>query len=202
MLKRPHGGGFTLIEMMIGLAVMGILLGIALPAFNQFLQNTKIRNAAESTITGLNLARAEALRRNATVRFTLVSDLTSSCSATSSSASWVVSLADPTGACDQAPSDTTAPRIVQKKSGLEATAGVVVAASGGNFITYTGLGRLPTTGGPYISQIDLSSVQGVCEHVDPVNGTRRCLRILISAGGQTRMCDPKITDNTDPRFCI
>lgn len=202
MLKRPHSGGFTLIEMMIGLAVMGILLSIALPAFNQFLQNTKIRNAAESTITGLNLARAEALRRNSIVRFTLVSDLTSGCTASGSSASWVVSLADPAGACDQAPSDTTAPRIVQKKSGLEATAGVVLATTGGNFVSYTGLGRLPSTGGPYISQIDISTLQGVCEHVDPVNGTRRCLRILISTGGQTRMCDPKVTDNTDPRFCI
>jgi len=201
VLKRPQSG-FTLIEMMIGLAVMGILLAVALPAFNQFLQNTKIRNAAEATMTGLNLARAEALRRNASVRFTLVSDLTASCSATGSSASWVVSLADPTGACDQAPSDTTAPRIVQKKSGLEATAGVVVAATGGSSVVFTGLGRLPSTGGPYISQIDLSTAQGTCEHIDPVNGDRRCLRILISAGGQARMCDLKVTDNTDPRFCI
>jgi type IV fimbrial biogenesis protein FimT len=190
--------GFTLIELMIGLVVMGILLAVALPAFDRFLQNTKIRNAAEMTISGLNLARAEALRRNTPVRFQMVSDLTASCTDTAS-VSWVVSLVDPAGACNVAPSDTTAPRIVQKRSGLDGTSGIVVAATGGSAIVYNGLGRASSAG---LTQIDLSTLQGVCEHVDPVAGNRRCLRILISAGGQARMCDPKIADNTDPRYCI
>jgi type IV fimbrial biogenesis protein FimT len=198
VLKRPRRG-FTLIELMIGLAVMGILLAIALPAFDQFLQNTKIRNAAETTISGLNLARAEALRRNAIVRFQLVSDLTSACTASASSLSWVVSLADPAGACEQPPSDAAPPRIIQKKSGLEGTAGVVIGTTGGSAVVYNGLGRASAGG---ITQIDLSALQGICEHVDATNGNRRCLRILISTGGQARMCDPKVTDNTDPRFCI
>jgi type IV fimbrial biogenesis protein FimT len=197
VLKSPNRG-FTLIELMIGLVVMGILLAVAMPAFNRFLQNTKIRNAAEMTISGLNLARAEALRRNTAVRFQMVSDLTASCADTAS-VSWVVSLSDPAGACNVAPSDTTAPRIVQKRSGLDGTSGIVVAATGGSGIVYNGLGRASSAS---LTQIDLSSLQGTCEHVDPVAGNRRCLRILISAGGQARMCDPKIADNTDPRFCI
>jgi type IV fimbrial biogenesis protein FimT len=198
VVLRPSDRGFTLIELMIGLAVMGILLAVAVPAFDRFLQNTKIRNAAELTITGLNLARAEALRRNTNVRFQLVSDLTASCSASGSSLSWVVSLSDPAGACNAAPSDTTAPRIVQKRSALEGTAGVVAAATGGSGVVYTGLGRVSSGG---LTQIDLSTMQGTCEHLD-ANGNRRCLRILISTGGQARMCDPKVADNTDPRFCI
>jgi len=198
VLKRLRGG-FTIIELMVGLVVMGVLLAIALPSFDQFLQNTKIRNAAETTLSGLNLARAEALRRNAQVRFQLVSDLTSACTASGSSLNWVVSMADPAGACEQAPSETTAPRIIQKKSALEGTAGVLIATSGGSAVVYNGLGRANTGG---ITQIDLSTVQGICEHLDSTNGNRRCLRILISAGGQARMCDPKVTNNTDPRFCI
>jgi len=198
VLSRSNRG-FTLIELMIGLAVLGILLAVALPAWNRFLQNTKIRNAAELTISGLNLARVEAMRRNTAVRFQLVSDLTSSCSASTSGLSWVVSLTDPSGACNQAPSESTAPRIIQKRSGLEGTAGVVLAATGGSGAVFNGLGRV-TSGG--LTQIELSSMQGTCEHVDPTNGTRRCLRIVISAGGQARMCDPKVADNTDPRFCI
>ena len=197
MLKRAHPG-FTLIEMMIGLAVMGILLAIALPAFDQFLQNTKIRNAAELTMTGLNLARAEAMRRNSSVRFQMVSDLTSSCSGSSVSLNWVVSVVDPTGACNQTPSDTTAPRIIQKRSALEGTAGVAVATNGASAAVFNGLGRV-TSGG--LTQLDFSSMQGVCEHVDPTNGNRRCLRILLSTGGQAKMCDPKVGDNTDPRYC-
>jgi len=198
VLRHLHAG-FTLIELMIGLAVMGILLAVALPAFDQFLQNTRIRNAAEMTISGINLARAEALRRNSQVRFALVSDLTASCAVTGSSLSWVVSLSDPAGACNADPSDTTAPRIIQKRSALEGTAGVVIATAGGSTLVYNGLGRISSGG---ITQIDLSTAQGTCEHVDTANGNRRCLRILISAGGQARMCDPKVADNTDPRFCI
>lgn len=194
MLKR----GFTLIELLIGLAVMGILLSIALPAFSRFLQNTKIRNAAELTVTGLNLARAEAMRRNSSVRFQMVSDLTAGCSASNASLNWVVSVADPTGACDQAPSDTAAPRIIQKRSGLEGTAGVAVSTNGGSGAVFNGLGRV-TSGG--LTQLDFSSTQGTCEHVDPANGTRRCLRILLSTGGQAKMCDPAVGDNTDPRYC-
>lgn len=200
-MLRSSNRGFTLIELMIGLAVIGILLGLALPAFDRFLQNTKIRNAAELTISGLNLARAEALRRNGIVRFQLVSDLTASCTASGGSLSWVVSLSDPAGACNVDPSETTAPRIIQKRSALDGTAGVVIATSGGSGVVYTGLGRVSTAGGN-ITQIDLSTASGICEHLDPVNGDRRCLRVLISAGGQAKMCDPKIVDNTDPRYCI
>jgi type IV fimbrial biogenesis protein FimT len=42
---------------------------------------------------------------------------------------------------------------------------------------------------------------GVCQHVDAVNGTMRCLRIRISTGGEVKMCDPAVTDATDPRIC-
>src|SRR3954469_13902872 len=128
---------------MIGIGVIGILLGLALPAFDRFLQNTKIRNAAELTISGLNLARAEALRRNSIVRFQLVSDLTASCTASGSSLSWVVSLSDPVGACNVAPSDTTAPRIIQKRSALDGTAGGLNPTGGGNSRGDAGLGGPP-----------------------------------------------------------
>jgi type IV fimbrial biogenesis protein FimT len=53
--------GVTLVEVLIGLAVIGVLLSLALPNFATFLRNTEIKNAAETTLSGLNLARAEAL---------------------------------------------------------------------------------------------------------------------------------------------
>ena len=198
MLKRARAG-FSIIELMIALVVVGVLLTLGMPQWTTFLQNTKIKNAAEMTLTGLNLARVEAMRRNSSVRFSLVNNLTSGCAPAANSLSWVVSASDPTGACDAAPSDTTAPRIVQTRSGAEGTAGVQIATTGGAVVTFNGLGR--ATAGS-ITQIDLSSGSGVCEHVDPANGTVRCLRVLISAGGQAKLCDPKVGDNSDPRFCI
>ena len=67
MLRRAQAG-VSLVELMIGLAIIGFLLFLGVPQFSNFLQNTQIRNAAETTLAGLTLARAEAVRRNAPVR--------------------------------------------------------------------------------------------------------------------------------------
>jgi hypothetical protein len=29
----------------------------------------------------------------------------------------------------------------------------------------------------------------------------RCMRVVVSTGGQVRMCDPQVLDATDPRVC-
>jgi type IV fimbrial biogenesis protein FimT len=190
-----------LIELMIGLAIITILLVLGLPAFNIFLQNTQIRNAAETTLAGITLARVEAVRRNTTVRFQLVSNLTSGCALSASSLDWVVSQANPSGACDAAASDTTAPQIIQKKSAREGSSNVTIATTGGSTIVFDALGRVVGAG---ITVLDFANTNGTCEHVDAVNGTMRCLRILVSVGGQVKMCDPKVPLNSppvDPREC-
>lgn len=194
--------GITLIELMIGLVIMAIVLMVALPAFTIFLQNQQIRNAADSALVGLSLARTEAVRRNQAVRFQFVSNLTSGCVLSAASLAWVVSLADPTSLCDIAPSETVAPQIIQKRSATEGARNAAVVTTGGTTTTFSGLGVLA---GPGITQIDISNTTGVCEHVDVVNGTMRCMRILVSTGGQARMCDPRVAapvpPDVDPRAC-
>jgi type IV fimbrial biogenesis protein FimT len=63
--------GVTLIEAMVALTIMGVLLATGVPSFSQFLQNRKVRNAAEALHNGLSLAKAEAVRRNTNITFTL-----------------------------------------------------------------------------------------------------------------------------------
>ncbi len=202
MLKSAQAG-VSLIELMIGLAIVAFLLFLGVPEFSNFLQNTQIRNAAETTLSGITLARAEAIRRNASVRFQLVSDLTSGCvvstSALNDSAalSWVVSLDSPVGACNADPGDA-APRIVQKKSAREGSANVRVTTDLAPTVTFNGRGRMTGTG---VRRLDFKSASGVCVHVDDVNGTMRCLAIMVTTGGAVKMCDPKVGDTTDPRHC-
>ena len=80
------------------------------------------------------------------------------------------------------------PRDIEKRSATEGTRNVVVATNGGTTATFTGLGRLSGGG---ITQIDFSNATGTCEHLDVLNGTMRCMRVLLSPGGEARMCDPK-----------
>ncbi len=138
------------------------------------------------------------------LRFQLTTSLDSSCALSTTGTNWVVSLADPTGACDVNPSDTVAPQIIQKKSGAEGSQRAVITATGSTTIYFNGLGRLANPGGAAnITQIDITNpTGGTCQHADAANGTMRCLRITIAAGGgESKMCDPAVTDNTDPRFC-
>jgi type IV fimbrial biogenesis protein FimT len=194
--------GMTIIELMIGLAIMAIVLFVAVPAFTIFLQNQQIKNAAQTVMQGLNTARAEAIRRNESVRFQFVSNLTAGCALSTTSLAWVVSLANPAGNCDAEAGDMgTAAQIIEKRSATEGTRNVGVATTGGTTATFTGLGRLSGAG---ITQIDFSNVTGTCEHLS-VTGKMRCLRVVIAPGGEARMCDPKVAvpvpPAIDPRAC-
>lgn len=56
--------GFTLIELVVALLVLGILLGVGMPAFGKMVDQQRM-DAALATLTGsLNMARQEAVRRN------------------------------------------------------------------------------------------------------------------------------------------
>jgi type IV fimbrial biogenesis protein FimT len=197
-VKRRAYHGFTIIELVVTLALFGVLMGLAVPSFTIFIQNTQIRNAAETVLTGLTQAKSEAIRRNTPVRFQFVTTLTSSCALSQSSGSWIVSLDDPAGACEVAPSETTTPRTYRKQSSADGYPKVTVTATSSSSIVFNGIGRIVGTG---ITQIDFTHNAMTCEHLDTTNGTARCLRILISTGGAPKLCDPKVTATTDSRHC-
>ena len=202
-IMRQHG--VTLIEIAITVAIAGILMALAMPNMTAWLNNSKIRTAGDTLLSGLNLARTEALRRNATVRFQLTDSLTSSCALSGTGTNWIVSLSDPTGKCDIAPDPNpagTAPQTIQKRSGDEGTKNLEITATGGTTIFFNGLGRLTTVGvATNITTIDIANAAGgICQHV-VATGAMRCLRITISAGGNLRLCDPAVTVATDPRYC-
>lgn len=201
LILRSTQAGVSLIELLIGLAIMGLLIMIGLPNMATWLNNSQIRTAGETMLAGLTLARTEAVRRNQIVRFQMVNNLTSGCVISPSGMDWVVSLDDATGACDAAPSEVAAPRVVQKRAGSEGSQRVVIAATTAGVVHFNGLGRVTSPGGAAnLTQVAISNpVGGTCEHVD--GGVMRCLRINISVGGETRMCDPAVTDATDPRLC-
>jgi len=71
MARRRGPQGFTLIELLIAVAIIAITMAVAAPSFSQLQANYRLRSGAESVLNGLNFARAEAVRRNAPVTFSL-----------------------------------------------------------------------------------------------------------------------------------
>jgi type IV fimbrial biogenesis protein FimT len=193
MLKRlPSERGVSLIELVIALSIGAFLIVMAAPNYRDWIQNTQLRATAEGILDGLQLARAEAVRRNTTVRFQLTDNLSNGCALSTTGTYWVASLDDPAGACDKAASDTVAPRIIQV--GAPASTNPVVASGQSAFI-FNGWGRLTSAA----ADIDVSNTTGgTCV---ALGGTMRCLRIVVSATGQIRMCDPSIKATTDPLAC-
>ncbi len=61
---RPrYSSGFTMIELMISIAVAAILFGIAVPQFSSITQNARMTSARNGLFTAFQLARTEAITR-------------------------------------------------------------------------------------------------------------------------------------------
>jgi type IV fimbrial biogenesis protein FimT len=65
-MKR-RSRGFTLMELMITLTLAGVLLGIGVPSFRDFMRSGRLTGAANETLIAVVAARNEALRRQMTV---------------------------------------------------------------------------------------------------------------------------------------
>jgi len=74
--------GFTMVEMMITVAILAILLGLAVPSFSDFIKSTRLTTQANALSMDLQIARSEAARRNRNV-VVCSSDTGSTCDATS-----------------------------------------------------------------------------------------------------------------------
>lgn len=174
--KSGHAG-FSLVELLVGIAIMAILLGLAMPAFKTWLQNTQIRNAAESIQNGLQRARAEAVGRNTDVEFVL-----------GASSSWAVRVVG-------------SGEVVESRSGNEGSKDVTLTAldadsAAATTVTFNNLGGVKAnnadTTKPF-TRVDLDSpVLAAAESQE--------LRVTIGFGGNVRMCDPNAPAGS-PRAC-
>jgi type IV fimbrial biogenesis protein FimT len=172
--------GFTLIELMMVVAIVSIMTVMAMPAFGLWLSNVRVRTMAESIQNGLRQAKNEAALRNDAVvlKFTNTDPPTCTSTAEATGRNWVVCWG------------TTQ---IQMGYGDAGAKGANVSSDFSS-VTFNGLGRttLASSG-----VIDITSSGGTCE---ASGGNVRCLRILVSAGGKLRMCDPKRAAD-DPAGC-
>lgn len=81
-------GGFTLIELMVTLAVGAILLAMAVPSFRTFVQNAQVNNTADSFLAAIQRARSEAITRGDTVVLCRTADPSSDTCSGSSDKDW------------------------------------------------------------------------------------------------------------------
>jgi type IV fimbrial biogenesis protein FimT len=173
MLKSDQSG-FSLIELLIGVVILGLLASVAFPSFQAWLHNSQIRNAAESIANGLQRARAEAVARNTNVEFILAAD-----------SSWSVRVV-----VDGTVIDSHVGEVTQNGPSKVA---VTTTPAINNTVTYNSFGSLvpinPGDGSAPFTQADVdSNFLSAAESRD--------LRITLNLSG-IKMCDPNVpTGNT------
>ena len=131
---RAEMRGFTLIELMVAIAIAALLLLLAGPSFTTFLRNSEIRSTSESIVNGLRAAKTEAARQNRRVMFSL---------AGGNSASWAINLVNDPVDC----ADPVAPPI-QSYAKEEAGKNSKVTITPANKLTvcFDGVGRVVNQG--------------------------------------------------------
>lgn len=167
--------GFGLIELMVAVAILGIVLTFALPSYRAWIQNTKVRTVAESIQNGVQKARSEALMRNTPVQFSL-----------GANSAWTVQCVN-AATCPDLAGGVVETR--SSKEGDTSTVTITPTPGGATDVVFTNLGIKSTTVPNQLTQVDVA-----------VANADRNLTITIGAGGNVRVCDPN-AGTSDPRRC-
>ena len=185
----------SLVEIIVALTIVAILMAFVGPSMGNWIQNTYLRNSADSVLAGVQTARLEALKRNQPVAFRVTDPY---------STAWQVCVYDVVAdLCS-----TAANAIISSKDANESSQnsflGTATAvgtpataiAPGTNvpaIVVFDSFGRVLATPNANMARIDVRNTKAQDE---------RRLVILINAGGQIRMCDPRLVKATNPQGCV
>lgn len=173
--------GFSLVELLVAISIFGVLAAFAVPSYQTMVQNSQITTAKDSILTGMQLARAEAVKRNTNAQFQL----------RTGASDWTVCISPAGGG--SCPATDTPDVTVQSRSSSEGSSGTITAGPNNGPYVFNSFGLLVTPAGGAAITIDNTALSAA---------ESRELDIRVSPGGSIRSCDPSTSlPATDPRKC-
>lgn len=182
--------GFTLIELMVTVVLMSLLLGLAAPNFKVWVRNAQVRTVSDALQNGMRLAQSEALRRSRQVVFFLTNDnnCSNSIAAASNGVNWSI---------------RTVPMVAGESSvvvqcGVLSDVAAGVAITGPTAVCFNSMGRQAENTNTGVTGGNCSlATSGLSTYNVTASGADRTLRVLLTLGGQSRLCDPARTLSDD-----
>lgn len=174
VLKALHGNGesgFSLIELMIAIALLALVVALGVPGYKTWVQNTQIRNAAESMLNGLQVARMESVQRNHGVKFELAAGT-----------GWKVSCEPVDAVCADDP--------IQERSSSDGSSGSINVTPAAVVIIFNQLGG---SDGVYTLDIDSSAIAA--------SDQRPLRIMVDVGGSSRMCDPDSGLDSSDPRKC-
>ncbi len=166
-MLRSGAHGFTLVELMITIAIMAVLLAVASPSLFNVVLGNRLNASANNLVASATLARSEAIKRNKQIRM-CVSNNGTTCTTGGWEQGWIVACKTTNNIdCDGTGPDWL---VLQRQA----------AASGGLRITDTSPGAVSSISfDPSGVGVTLASFK-VCRATPSVGSQERMVRIIAT----------------------
>ncbi|HEX9833096.1 MAG TPA: GspH/FimT family pseudopilin [Mycobacterium sp.] len=180
-VRRPPTGlqsyqaqGFTIVELLITVAILVILIGLAAPSMGNLVRDQRVKTAVGDVYAALVFARSEAIKRNQFVGICAMTDDGWGCQNSSDwSRGWIVYLDTDGNGFPGAVAD-----VLKRQDSLP---DVAISGTGGN-VSYQGDGRLRAAVTPFVASVSGNNAI-----------TARCVRLDLA--GRPNI---KVDTNQDP----
>ena len=198
--------GYTLVEVMVGIVILGILLAVGIPNMTHWVVANKARAASEFYLDGLSMARRQAVAHNARSRIVLTPNA-------NGQYDWQVDLCFPvpgtpctddrgnwsttTAASTGDPEGAAGFRSVFRSASSLPTTDVLAPAvtpEGANAVYFTELGWVDTTIADRLTRLALSPGTALA-------GDVRAVALTVTLAGMASKCDPAVAA-PDTRACL
>lgn len=184
-----HARGFSLVELMVTIAVLAILLAIGIPSFASLIASNRLTSATNELVAALQTARTEALRRNARVTVCPAAS-----GATACSGAWRdgwMAFVDPTPG--NAPAPESANDILFRGGPLPSGIVAVANAPLSSYASFTADGASKQLNGAF-----LAGTLRVCSISTALTNDRRARDLVLIASGRIVLTTPTGVASTCP----